>query len=59
MITGSDIMVNPLTVALQMYEPLFDCCTGPNCSRLIVEEELIVIEPLLVTGVLPSGGPSH
>ena len=59
-ITDSDDMVNPLVVALQMYDPLSDCCTGLNCSQLVVEAELIVIELLATTGILPSGGPfSH
>ena len=59
MTTDSVDMVNPLVVALHEYEPLSDCCTGLNCSWLAVELELIVIEPLLTTGILPSGGPSH
>ena len=59
--TGSDDRANPPTVALHEYEPLFDCCIGLNCSWLVVEASLsvIVMEPPLTTGVLPSGGPSH
>jgi hypothetical protein len=30
-ITGSDMMANPSVEALQMYEPLSDCCIGLNC----------------------------
>ena len=59
--TDSVDKVNPLVVALHEYEPLSDCCTGLNCSWLVVEVELVVIEPPLttVTGVLPSGAPNH
>ena len=60
MTTGSDNNVNLPLVALQKYKPLFDCCIGLNCSWLVVEVELTVTEPLLITSVLPSGGPfSH
>ena len=59
MTTGSDDKVNPPTVALHKYDPLSDCPIGLNCSWLIDEVELIVMGPLLTTGVLPSGGPSH
>ena len=59
-ITGSDDKVNPLVVALHEYEPLFDCCSGLNCSWLEVALEMIVSLGLLSTiGVIPSGGPSH
>ena len=60
MITGSDNKVTPPIVTMQKYEPLFDCCIGLNCSWLVVEVELIVAKPLLVTSILPLGGPfSH
>ena len=29
-ITGSDVKLNPLVVALHEYEPLSDCCIGIN-----------------------------
>ena len=59
MTTGSDDKINLSTVALHEYDPLSDCPIGLNCSWLVVEVELIVMEPLLTTRVLPSGGPSH
>ena len=59
-ITDSDDKVNPLVVALQVYDPLSDCCTGLNCSWLEVALEIIFTRGLFsATGVLPSGGPSH
>ena len=57
-ITGSDMMANLLTEALQTYDPLSDCCIGLNCNWLEVEVELIDMKPLLTTNVLPSGGPT-
>ncbi len=48
-----------LIVVRHEYAPLSDCCSGLNCNRLIEELEMMVIELLLTTGVLPSGGPSH
>ena len=61
MVTGSDNNDNPPTAAPHEYEPLFDCCSGLNCSWVEVALEMIFSVGLLsTTGVLPSGGPfSH
>ena len=58
-IIGSDVKANPTVVALHEYNPLFDCCSGLNCSWLEVALEMIFNRGLLWTTVLPSGGPSH
>ena len=59
--TDSDDKVNPpLVVAPHEYEPLSECCIDPNCSWLEIVLEMIFTRGLLsITGVLPSGGPSH
>ena len=61
--TGSENKIDPSTVALHEYDPLSDCCTGLNCSRLEVAvplaDEMLTLGLLSTTGVLPSGGPSH
>ena len=50
--TGSDDEVNPPTVALHEYEPLFDWPIGLNCSWL--EVSLNTMFRLSSAGVLPS-----
>ena len=58
-ITASDTKVNPSIEALQMYAPLSDGCIGLNYNWLVVDVEVIVMESVVATGVLPSGGSSH
>ena len=59
--TDSEDKINPpLVAALHEYEPLSDCCIGLNCSWLEIASEMIFTRGLFsITGILPSGGPSH
>ena len=56
---GCDKIALSLVVVRHEYEPLWDCCSGINCSWLVEELEMMATDLELTTGVLPSGGPSH
>ena len=56
---GSDNRVSSSVIALQENKPLWDCCSGLNCSWLVEESVLaLTLMKLLLTSDVLFSGPA-